>query len=177
MSFGSYFSSVYTLLGLASLIVTCAFAWWKGGPPERLGTLMVAAVWLGSDLVRGFGGQMVPTITLLVSDSLIAAGFLYVAVRYSSLWLGAAMMFQAISFALHAAEMSDADAPRWHGWIVYLLISNILSYFVLMALTGGTIATILRRRRRARDKAQAQAKAAERGHAFTAPPRPPAAAI
>lgn len=178
MSFGTYFSSVYTLLGLAGLATTCAFAWWKGGPPERLGSLMLAVSWFGADIARGFSNQMVPTVTLLASDILISGGFLYIAIRYSSLWLGAAMMFQAIGFALHATQMSDSDAPRWHGWIIYLLICNILSYLVLGALTGGTIATILRRRRQARDKAAAEAKSAERGGAaFRVQQRPPAAAI
>ena len=176
MSFGAYFSSVYTLLGLAGLAVTCLFAWWKGGPPERLGSMMLAISWFGADIARGFSNQMVPTATLLASDILISGGFLYIAIRYSSLWLGAAMMFQAIGFALHAAQMSDSDAPRWHGWIIYLLICNILSYLVLLALIGGTIATILRRQRLVRQKAASEAKSAERGGAFKAQPRPPAAA-
>jgi hypothetical protein len=115
MSFGAYFSSVYTLLGLAGLAVTCLFAWWKGGPPERLGSMMLAISWFGADIARGFSNQMVPTATLLASDILISGGFLYIAIRYSSLWLGAAMMFQAIGFALHAAQMSDSDAPRWRS--------------------------------------------------------------
>jgi MFS family permease len=152
MSFGAYISSVYTLLGLASLAATGAFAWWKGGPPERLGTLMLAVTWIGADVARGVGGQMVPTNTLLISDLLTSAGFLYIAIRYSSLWLGAAMIFRAIGFALHAAQLSDQDAPRWHGWIIYLLVNNILSYLVLLALVGGTIATLRRRRRLEREK-------------------------
>jgi hypothetical protein len=177
MSFGAFFSSVYTLLGLAGMVATCAFAWWKGGPPERLGTLMVAGVWLGADLARSFVGEMVPTVILLASDFLISAGFLYVAIRYSSLWLGAAMILQAMSFALHAAQMSDSDAPRWHGWIIYLLISNVLSYLVLLTLSGGTLATVLRRRRLARAKAQTEAKAVERDDGFRVRRPPPAAAI
>ncbi len=176
MSFAAYFSSVYTLLGLAGLVVTCAFAWWKGGPPERLGTLMLAVGWIGADIARGFSSQMVPTVTLFVSDIVLAIGFLYIAIRYSSLWLGAVMILQAIAFALHAAQMSASDAPRWHGWIVYLLLNNLINYLLLLALVGGTLATISRRRRLAREKAQSEAKIAERGDAFKAPPPPPAAA-
>ena len=143
MSFGAYISSIYTLLGIASLLVTCAFAWWKGAAPERLGTAMVAVSWLGADLVRGLSGQMVPTFILLGSDILISAGFLFIAIRYSSLWLGAAMILRAIGFAVHATQLSDSDAPRWHGWIVYLLINNVIAYLVLLTLVGGTLATIL----------------------------------
>ncbi|MDR3514156.1 MAG: hypothetical protein P4L73_21175 [Caulobacteraceae bacterium] len=176
MSFATYISSVYTLLGLASLAATGAFAWWKGGRPERLGTLVLAGTWLGADLVRGLSGEMVPIITLLASDALTSAAFLYIAIRYSSLWLGAAMIFRAIGFALHAAQLSDSEAPRWHGWIIYLLINNILSYLVLLSLAGGTVATILQRRRIAREKADAGARTTARTRPITAPPPPPAAA-
>ena len=179
MSFGAYFSSIYTLLGLAGLVLTCAFAWWKGGPPERLGSMMLAVSWFGADVARGFSNQMVPTITLFASDIVLAIGFLYIAIRYSSLWLGAVMLFQAIEFALHATQLNTADAPRWHGWIIYLLINNVLNYLLLLALTGGTVATILRRRRQAREKAASEAKSVERqrGGAFKAQRPPPAAAI
>lgn len=180
MSFGTYFSSIYTLLGLGGLAIAAGFAWWKGGPPERLGTLTLAVTWLGADLVRSLSGEMMPTLILLVSDFLTAAGFLYIAMRYSSLWLGAAMMFRAIGFALHATQMSDEDAPRWHGWIIYLLVNNILSYLILLSLIGGTVATIVHRRRQARRKAQAEAEAVKRvnpASRFIVPPPPPAAAI
>lgn len=178
MSFATYFSSIYTLLGLASLAATGAFAWWKGGRAERLGTLMLAVSWLGADVARGFSGQMMPIIPLLASDALTSAAFLYIAIRYSSLWLGAAMIFRAIGFALHAAQLSDSDAPRWHGFIIYLLINNILSYLVLLSLAGGTVATMVQRRRLARNRANAEAKAAGRmGGMIRVPPPPPATAI
>jgi hypothetical protein len=170
MSFGTYILSVYTLLGLGGLAVTGAFAWWKGGRPERLGTLVLVATWIGADVARALSGQMVPTITLLVTDALTSAAFLYIAIRYSSLWLGAAMMFRAIGFAMHATQLSDSDAPRWHGWIIYLLINNILAYLVLLSLAGGTVATILRRRRLAREQAAAETRAAGRGQIKVPPP-------
>ena len=77
-------------------MATGAFAWWKGGPPERLGSLMLAVTWIGADVARSLSGRMVRALTLLVSDLLTSAGFLYIAIRYSSLWLGAAMIFRAI---------------------------------------------------------------------------------
>jgi hypothetical protein len=176
MSFVAYFSNPYTLVGLLALAATGLFAWWKGGPPERLGSLMVAVSLLGADIVRGVSGQMMPTVILLVSDILISAGFLYIAIRYSSLWLGAAMMFRAIGFAVHATQLSATDQPRWHGFIVYLLLNNVLAYLVLLSLVGGTFATITRRGRLRREKAAADAKAAERSPAIRVQPRPPATA-
>jgi hypothetical protein len=181
MSFGSYFCNVYTLIGIIGLATTCAFAWWKGGPAERLGTAMLAISWIGADLARGVSGEQIPTVIILGSDVLLAAGFLYVAVRYSSLWLGAAMILQAGAFALHAAQLSAIDnGPRWHGFILYLLLDNLRSYAVLLALTGGVAAAIVKRRRQAREKAAAEARseaARQRKAQFIVPPPPPAAAI
>jgi hypothetical protein len=177
MSFGAYISSIYTLLGLLGLVVVCAFALWKGGPPERLGGLMLLVAWFGADLARGVSNQMVPIAAMFVSDAVIAGCFLYIAIRYSSLWLGGMMILQAAAFALHAAQLSDSSAPRWHGWIVYLLLNNLINYSLLLVLCGGTVATILRRRRRAREKATAEAKAAERAGRLRVRPQPPAAAL
>ena len=128
-------------------------------------------------LVRAFTGQIVPTSVLFGSEVVLTVGFLFISVRYSSLWLGLAMLIQSFGFALHAIQLGDEDAPRWHGWIIYLLISNILSYMVLIALCGGTVATILQRRRLARSKAQTETSdVVAREPVFTAQRQPPAAA-
>ncbi|MDR3507249.1 MAG: hypothetical protein P4L64_05045 [Caulobacteraceae bacterium] len=156
-----------------ALIVTSVFAWWKGGPPERLGTLLLAASWLGTDLTRALLGQLMPTALLFASDALVSTGFLIIAVRYSSLWLGMAMLFYASAFALHAVQFDDADAPRWHGMIIYLLLNNILNYLVLLTLAAGTCATMAQRRRTAQCQAKARARAAERAERrLRAPPLP-----
>jgi hypothetical protein len=179
MSFAGYFSNVYTLLGIVGLVGACVFAWWKGGPAERLGTAMLAISWVGADLARGLSAEYIPTLVILGSDVLLAAGFLYVAVRYSSLWLGAAMILQAAAFALHATQLSSADSgPRWHGFILYLLLDNVRSYAVLISLIGGTAAAMIKRHREAQAKAAADARRSLcPTSAFTAPPQPPAAAI
>jgi hypothetical protein len=177
MSFGAYISSIYTLLGLLGLVMVCAFALWKGGPPERLGGLMLLVAWFGADLARGVSNQMMPIAAMFVSDAVIAGCFLYIAIRYSSLWLGGMMILQAAAFALHATQLSDPSAPRWHGWIIYLLLNNVINYSLLLVLCGGTVATILRRRKLARQRAEADAKAAERSSRLTVQQRPPAAAL
>jgi hypothetical protein len=176
MSFGAYISSIYTLIGIFSVVLICAFAAWKGGPAERLGALVVVLAWLGADIARGFSNQMVPTITLLVSDVVVSGCFLFLAIRYSSLWLGAAMVFQSVGCFLHAAQLSDPSAPRWHGFIIYLLINNILSYLVLISLVGGAVATMMRRGRLKREKAAAEARAARRAAPVRVGPLPPATA-
>ena len=173
MSFGVYLANIYTQLGLIGLATTCAFAWWKGGAPEKLGTLVVAVAWLGGDLLRGLSGQLIPTAFLFASDTLLSFGLLIIAVRYSSLWVGLAMLFESFCFALHGIQLGDVDAPRWHGMIVYLLLNNIFNYLVLVTLATGTLATMHKRMRDRKLRALAQAKAADRAaRQFTAPPLP-----
>jgi hypothetical protein len=168
MSFSSFFLNPYTLSGLGALAATSGFAWWKGGRPERLGALVFGIGTVGADIWRAASGQQVPVFPMFAADIFMALGFLYIAVRYSSLWLGAAMMLQSASFALHAAGLADPARPRWHGMIVYLLLNNVLSYLTLAALAGGTVATIIHRRRETRRKAEAAAKKAHGPRNLTA---------
>jgi hypothetical protein len=162
MSFTSYFLNIYTEVGLASLFATGAFAWWKGAAPERLGTLVFGLGTVAACIWRAMNGEHAAVMPLFAVDLMMALGFLYIAIRYSSLWLGAAMMLLAASFALHATGLSDPARPRWHGMIIYLLANNILSYLTLAALAGGTVATIMKRRQAVRRKAEAEAKRASR---------------
>ena len=168
MSFSSYFLKIYTEAGLATLLATGAFAWWKGGAPERLGTLVFGLGTIGADIWRAANGEHAAVMPLFAVDLMMALGFLYIAVRYSSLWLGAAMMLLAASFALHAVGLSDPARPRWHGMIIYLLANNVLSYLTLLALAGGTVATIINRRRAVRREAEAEAKRASRPKSLAA---------
>ena len=178
MRFDAYLTNIYTQLGLISLAATCAFAWWKGGKPERLGTLVLAVVCVGTDLLRGMGGQLMPTVLLFGSDGVLAFGFLYIAVRYSSMWVGVSLLFEAFCFGLHAIQLGDVDAPRWHGMIIYLLLNNILNYLVQATLVGGTLATMGKRARDRKAETLARAKAAERAaRPFTIPQQPLAGSL
>lgn len=162
MSLGAYLANIYTQSGLAMLAATCVYAWWKGGAPERLGTLVVVVCWIGGDLLRAISGELMPTAMLFIADAMFSFGLLVIAVRYGSLWLGAAMVIESLMFCLHGIEVGDNDPPRWHGMIVYLLLSNIISYSVLLILAGGTTATLLRRMQARKATAAAAAQAQSR---------------
>jgi len=176
MSFVSYLTNGSTALGLVALFAACAFAWLKGGPAERLGTLFLAVDWLTTTAFRALSGESVPVITMFVSDLTLSLCFLFIAIRYSSVWLGAAMLSHASMLAAHAMALSDTGRPRWHGMYIYLLANNVLSYLTLLALVGGTVATLVKRRRAIRRKAEAEAKSAARpkslATAFIAQPPP-----
>jgi hypothetical protein len=144
------------------MFATTAFAIWKGGAPERWGTAMILVAWVAMLVAEALARPAIPVVTYLTLDGLLAVGFLVVAVRYSSLWLGGAMICQSILFGAHALRLSDGSRVFWHGCNVYLLVSNVVGFLVLFILIGGTFATIQRRRRAEREKVEDRARLVRR---------------
>jgi len=170
-----FFRTIEPYFALLVMLATTAFAAWKGGPPERLGTAMIVVAWIGTLVMQSPGHQAVPVF--LVFDGLCAVGFLVVAIRYSSLWLGGAMICQAIAFGAHALHLSDNTPVHWHGANVYIMVINLLSYLVLCILIGGTCATIQRRRKADREKVEDRARTVRRPDWLTDGSPPPAGAL
>jgi hypothetical protein len=141
---------------------TTAFALLKGGQPERLGVSMIVFAWIATIVVQELTRPTVPVLSFLVLDGLLAAGFLVVAVRYSSLWLGGAMICQAVSFGAHAMRLSDNSRVFWRGANVYLIVTNVVGLLVLFILIGGTVATIRRRRKADREKVEDRSRTIKR---------------
>src|SRR5947209_3585595 len=84
------------------LVGVFLLALWKGDAPERIGAgVNMAAGLLATGLQYVLSPEAQPVILLLV-DGALAAGFLFLALRYASLWLGAALLLQAVQFSLHA---------------------------------------------------------------------------
>lgn len=137
--------TITSQLGLIALGLVCVLAIWKGSPAERIGAILVALTWGGLLLVQGVTGEAVPQIPLLISDAVLATGFLVLAIRYASTWLGAGMLFQAGAFALHLARM-NAEMREAR---LYVTGINALSYCVLACLAGGAIMSWMARRRKA----------------------------
>jgi hypothetical protein len=164
-------------VALLLMLATTVFAAVKGGPPERLGTGMIVVVWIATMVAEALAYPAIPVIPYLVLDGLVTVGFLVVAVRYSSLWLGGAMICQAVSFGAHAMRLSDGARVFWHGANVYILIMNIVSYLVLLILVGGTLATIGRRRKADREKVEDRARTVRRPAWLTDAPPPTAGAL
>lgn len=129
------YQSFLPLIGWAVTLAVCGFAWWKGGPAERAGALLIvgaaAAVWMSHNfLPKGVAGS-----ALLVIDAAMAAGFLILAIRYASLWLGGAMLFQAAQFSLHAYYLvMEKPYDR-----LYSIINNIDTIGVLVCVLTGTV--------------------------------------
>ncbi|HZL01463.1 MAG TPA: hypothetical protein VFC47_16375 [Caulobacteraceae bacterium] len=127
------------------------FALWKGDRPEKLGA--------GLNLTAGVvaTGLMIlltdaPPLALLAIDAALSAGFLILAIRYASLWLGAALLLQAVQFSLHAYYFVLGARHDFN----YLVVNNIDTAGIDLSIVVGTI---LAWRRRLRDRREATGRA------------------
>ena len=89
-------------VGPALLLAVCAFAWLKGAPAERYGSLLILALNLLADFALALTYPRFPGLILALLDFTLSAGLIILAVRYSSVWLGLAMLLQSVSLCSHA---------------------------------------------------------------------------
>ncbi|WP_394763375.1 hypothetical protein [Phenylobacterium sp.] len=132
------------LLLIGGGLCVCLLALWQGETPERVAAALILANILVVILGKFVGYLNDPLISLAM-DGLTALGFLALAVIFSSLWLGAAMLLQAALFALHSYYLVTDKAPdRFHA------VANNLDFIgILLCMAFGT-ALAVRRRRMAR---------------------------
>jgi hypothetical protein len=154
------FQSVESQLSFVALFVCCGLAIWKGGAPERGGALMILVTWLGATLIQAVAKAYILPILFLVSDAVLAAGLLLLAIRYSSLWMGAAMLLQAIGLSLHAAYFAaeKADLSRHTLWL-YIAGKNVASFAMLLVILAAGIVAWRKRSLRAAGSRTASAPA------------------
>lgn len=132
--------AVLALLALTALI--CAFAFWKGGAPERIATaiviLNIGAGFVGDQVIPGYLG-----IARLTVDAVTAFGFLALTLLYGLPWLGVAMLLFSLQFALHAfyfvTGRSDHD-------LLHATVNNLNFIGTVACLAYGTVDAIRRRR-------------------------------
>jgi len=139
--------SQFVWVGLWLLIFgVCGFALWRGGPPERIGAGLVLLIALIGGGVNQFPTETSRQIGHLTADGVLALGFLAVAVRYGSLWLGGAMLFQAAQFSLHAFFfVTQKPQNSFYG-----VVNNVNLFGVLICLLVGALAAASRARAGAR---------------------------
>ena len=158
------FQSLQSQLSFVALFVCCGLAVWKGGAAERSGALMILATWLGTTVIQAMVKAYILPIIFLASDAVLAAGLLLLAIRFSSLWMGAAMLLQATSLSLHAAYFAAEKADLGpHTLRLYVAGKNAASFLMLLViLAAGMVAWIKRSRGAA---AQTRRAGSLHGHA------------
>jgi hypothetical protein len=122
---------------VASLFVALGFAWWRGGPPERMGATFNVSVGIFAMVLDNVLQRDVRPMADLALDAGLAVGFLALAVRYASLWLGGAMMLQAVQFSMHAYYLVSERAPDGTS----ARINNLDSYGIVACIMIGTALT------------------------------------
>lgn len=118
-----------------AIIGVCAFAMWKGGRPERIGGALLLAVAIIGTIIEYTLQHPARGIAHLVNDAFLAIGFLVVALRYASFWLGGAMILQAVQFSLHSYYFVT-ERPRD---LIYVWVNNLDTIGILALLAAGTI--------------------------------------
>ncbi|PTS82994.1 MULTISPECIES: hypothetical protein [unclassified Caulobacter] len=129
------YSSIIPILAWGLVLAICALAWIKGGRPERLGIVFVLVAALVAMAIHRFASEEWKPLLLLVDEALLAMGFLFLALRYTSVWLGGAMILQAVQFSLHAYYLV---ADRAHDRL-YSTINNIDTLGVLACILVGAL--------------------------------------
>ncbi|HEX6861094.1 MAG TPA: hypothetical protein VF138_12950 [Caulobacteraceae bacterium] len=129
------------------LFLTVAFAWWKGGRAERIGSLYNALMCIGAVQVHAATRGVYGTVPILVFDGLLATGFLFLAFRYASLWLAAAMVLQALAFLIHASVLMGVlpEAGGRAHYYYYYMAMNLLGAGVMVVILLGTAGAWYRR--------------------------------
>lgn len=133
---------------LETLVVlgVCVFAWLKGGPPERYGALFIFVTNAAADVAmrlapRGAGHTVFPDTIVFTLDFVLAVGLLILAIRYSSMWLGAAMLLQSAGLGLHGLEFVGDGVSR-RAYITAIVVMTML---MMLCIAAGTIVSWRRR--------------------------------
>jgi len=141
--------SLYVQAATLALALCCGLAIWKGGPAERAGALLILVTWAFTLIVSvSADGYHPPVALYLISDAILAMGLLVLAIRYSNLWMGAAMLLQALGLSFHAAYFgTDSSELGVAAKRLYILGMNLASVTMLLVLLVATIIAMIKRGR------------------------------
>jgi hypothetical protein len=138
----------------AVLWLAMAFALWKGDRAVRIAATVLLLLDVATFLIKPQFGDVSGETILLAVDFVCAVVLLFLAVRYANLWIGAAMLFQAAQFSLHAFYLvMDRRHDRLHAWI-----NNLDLLGLVISIVTGALLAIRRRVILAREDAELAAR-------------------
>lgn len=135
----------------ATLAGVCAFAFWRGGQAERSAASLIVLVAVASSASRLFLHPDNILIARLLAEGVAAMGFLILALRHGSLWIGAVMLIQAFQFSLQAFYFVTGR----HHDLLYVIANNVNFLGILICLAAGVWLKV-----RTQDRGPAQAREA-----------------
>src|SRR5579859_764989 len=136
------------------LWLAMAFALWKGDRAVRIAAIVILLLDVATFLIRPKFGDISSETILLAVDFACAVVLLFLAVRFANLWIGAAMLFQAAQFSLHAYYLVlERPHDRLHAWV-----NNLDLLGIVISIVWGTGLAIRRRVILAREDAELEAR-------------------
>jgi len=136
------YTSLEPIIGWLVLLGTCLYAWFKGAAPERIGAALLLLGTIAALLFQVTLSDTARVTPTLIGEGLLALGFLILAIRYASLWLGGAMILQGIQFSLHAFYIV---MERHHDWL-FAAVTNLVTFGIIICIVLGTTLTWRRTR-------------------------------
>jgi hypothetical protein len=133
------------------------FALWKGDKPARYGALLrISVTTLGIPIQYGiflFTHHTMFDVAIydLTTTAIVSFGFLYLALRYASPWLAAAMTIQGFEFYTDRVFLDTNPYEKFS----YAVQENLIVTGVAIVLVLATLSAI-------RQRAKVRAEAAER---------------
>ena len=133
----------FILISLIFIIACCVFALVLGRKAEKLGAICVLAANFSAEVMIGLFRDQYPGTDILIIDFLLAVALLFLAVRYSSLWLGCAMILQGIALYTHALGLLGDEVSSQ----LYIRLIDILTYSMAACIFLGTASHLLHKKR------------------------------
>ncbi len=124
------------------LVAACFGAWRWGARPERNGAALLLATWCAVVLASLIRDKEFVRGVFLALDGVLALGFLLLALRHATRWLGVAVLLQGVQFSLHAYYL--VAARRYDN--LFVMVNNLVSLGVLISLLTGVMIAWRKRR-------------------------------
>lgn len=140
------YTSLAPLFGWAVLLAIFLAAVFKGGPAEKSGAALVLVASIATMSVHLIAAKITHSYLLLAIDGLTAVAFLLIALRFTSAWIGVAVLLLAAQFSLHAYYLV---AERPHDRL-YSIVNNLNTLGVLGSILVGTLIAWRKRARLAK---------------------------
>ena len=118
------------------LLLSCSYALWRGGTPERIGAIVYLLAAFGTlAVVSGPAGRY-STVErgIVVIDLLMFAVLFILALRAERFWPIWATGLHMITTAAHAIKLTEPELMRW----AYAFVLAIWSYPLLLIIVIGT---------------------------------------
>lgn len=129
--------SVWLIIQYAGIVVVtllCAWAWFRGGPAERMGAVVLFLGWIFSILFHEIreGG---PGPVVVIIDIAMALAFIALLIRYHKIWLVLIVACQVNLVAAHFVAI-----PQFiDGWSFFAVINIWGGYGLLFSMALGMV--------------------------------------